>query len=447
MIKMKRVLVCGAGMVAGPHIRYLLDHGFHVVVASRTLGKAEALIGGHSNGVAEKFDITVDVEKLDPLVQDCDLAVSLLPYIYHVQVAKVCLKYNKHMVTTSYVSPEMRALDTEARAAGVIFLNEIGVDPGIDHMSAQQIIDRVHDQGGKVLSFKSYCGGLPAPEANTNPWGYKLSWSPRGVILAGRNAAKYKEDGDIIHIAGEDLFDKNLPYPIDGVEGEYEAYPNRDSIPYIDVYRIPEAETIFRGTIRNAGWSRALKKVAEIGYMEIEDQEFPSGFTYAALTARLLGVKDFSRVKEEFIKRFNLDPEDDIVKRFEWMGLWDDEIPLPASKISPLDALCAQWEKHLQYEENERDMLLLIHEFEYELPSGKERLTATMVNLGYQDKGGDSSMSRTVGYPASVAVRLILEGIITDIGVHIPVKRSIYEPILAELKEMGIGFNEKTEKM
>ncbi|MFW9857067.1 MAG: saccharopine dehydrogenase C-terminal domain-containing protein [Candidatus Thorarchaeota archaeon] len=340
----------------------------------------------------------------------------------------------------------MKALDSEARAAGVIFLNEIGVDPGIDHMSAQQIIDRVHDQGGKILSFKSYCGGLPAPEANTNPWGYKLSWSPRGVILAGRNAAKYLEGGKIVDVAGEDLFDQNFPYPVEGLQGEYEAYPNRDSTPYIDIYKIPEAQNIFRGTIRNAGWSRALKKVAEIGYMEIEENEYPDGFTYADLTAKLLGVKDPSSVKQEFIKHFDLDPEDDIVKRFDWMGLFSN-ISIPESKLSPLDALCAQWERHLQYEEEERDMLLLIHEFEYELPSGRERLTASMVDFGHQDKGGDSSMSRTVGYPASIAVRLILEGKITETGVHIPVKRSIYEPVLKELRDMNIGFNEKKENL
>ncbi|MFX0182767.1 MAG: saccharopine dehydrogenase C-terminal domain-containing protein [Candidatus Hodarchaeota archaeon] len=442
---MKKVLVLGAGMVAGPPIEYLLKHNFKVTLASRTLSKAEKLIGDHPNGIAKEFDITkASEDELEELIKDCDLAVSLLPYIYHVQVAKACIKYKKHMLTTSYVSPEMKALDKAARDAGIIILNEIGVDPGIDHMSAQKIIDDVHDRNGKIISFKSYCGGLPAPEANTNPWGYKLSWSPRGVILAGRNAAKYKENEKIVEIAGEDLFEHHFSYPVDGVDGEYEAYPNRDATPYIDIYNIPETKTMFRGTIRNAGWSRALKKIADTGYLDIEEHEYPEGFTYGQLTNSLMA--ESGDPKEAFIKKFNLEANDDVVSRFEWMGLFSDT-PLPSTKISPLDALCAQWEKHLQYEPNERDMLLLIHEFEYELPEGKEKLISSMIDFGLQDKGEASSMSRTVGLPAAIGVRMILDEKITDTGVHIPVKKSIYDPVLTELEELGIGFKERKEKL
>ena len=233
---MKKVVIFGAGMVAGPPVKYLLEKSFKVIVASRTIAKAEALIGNHPNGVAKAFDITKATdEDLDIIIKDCDLAVSLLPYIYHVKVAKSCIKYKKHMVTTSYVSPEMLALDEEAKKVGITILNEIGVDPGIDHMSAQQIIDDVHDRNGKVLSFTSYTGGLPAPDANNNPWGYKLSWSPRGVILAGRNAAKYLKDGEVVEIPGEDLFDHYIPFPVhekgpgDTEElGMLEGYPNRN---------------------------------------------------------------------------------------------------------------------------------------------------------------------------------------------------------------------------
>jgi saccharopine dehydrogenase (NADP+, L-glutamate forming)/spermidine synthase len=443
----KKVLILGAGMVAGPPVKYLLDHGFKVTVASRTLIKAERLINNHQNGKAKEFDITkASEEELEQLVKNCDLAVSLLPYIYHVQVAKACIRNKKHMLTTSYVSPEMKALDQKAKEAGIIILNEIGVDPGIDHMSAQKIIDEVHDIGGEILSFKSYCGGLPAPEANTNPWGYKLSWSPRGVILAGRNDAKFKDNDNIVAINGESLFDHHTPYSIDGIEGTYEAYPNRDSTPYIDVYNIPEAKTMFRGTIRNAGWSAALKKIADTGYLSIEEEEFPKGFTYAQLMNKLLGKPLDSDAKINFMKKFDFKSDDDVVKRFEWMDLFSDE-SLPSTKVSPLDALCHQWEKHLQYEEGERDMLLLIHEFEYETPKGKEKLTSTMVDFGHQDKGGDSSMSRTVGLPAAIGVKMILDGEITDTGVHIPVKKSIYEPVLAELNKLGIGFKDQKESL
>ncbi|MHA2306299.1 MAG: saccharopine dehydrogenase C-terminal domain-containing protein [Candidatus Hodarchaeales archaeon] len=445
MEKLKKILLLGAGMVAGSHVTYLLDKGFHVTVASRTLKKAENLIGQHPNGVAKQFDITVaSNDDLNALIKECDLAVSLLPYIYHVQVAKACIQNKKHMVTTSYVSPEMKALDSDAKEVGITILNEIGVDPGIDHMSAQKIIDSVHDRGGSINSFKSYCGGLPAPEANTNPWGYKLSWSPRGVILAGRNAARYKENGELIDIKGEDLFDRHSPFPINGLEGFYESYPNRNSIPYIEVYNIPETKTMFRGTLRNAGWCDALKKVADSGFLDVEEREFPEGFTYRELTNSLLGVDTNENAKEAFMTRFELSESHDIVKRFDWMGLFSED-KLPRSKISPLDALCHQWEENLQYSEGERDMLILVHEFEYELPDGKEKLTSTMVDFGIPN--GDSSMSRTVGLPAAIGVRMILEGKITDTGVMIPVRKSIYNPVLKELKEMGIAFSDEIEKI
>ena len=231
---MKKVIIFGAGLVAGPHVQYLLDHGFHVSVASRTLSKAEKLVSNSQNGVAIQFDITKDNDKLDDLIKEHDLAVSLLPYLYHVQIAQSCIKHGKHMVTTSYVSEEMKKLDESAKNAGVTLLNEMGVDPGIDHMSAQKIIDNIHHQGGKIHSFKSLCGGLPAPEANNNPYGYKLSWSPRGVLLAGRNDAKFKENGEVVEIPGKDLFDNYSKYHVDTL-GDFEAYPNRYSLPYIDI--------------------------------------------------------------------------------------------------------------------------------------------------------------------------------------------------------------------
>ena len=432
-------------MVAGPPVTYLLDHGYQVTVASRTKSKAAKLIGNHPNGISKEFDITKASKKdLDDLIKECDLAVSLLPYIYHVQVAKSCIKFKKHMVTTSYVSPEMKALDEEAKKAGITILNEIGVDPGIDHMSAKKIIDDVHERGGRILSFKSYCGGLPAPDAVTTPWKYKLSWSPRGVILAGRNPAKYLEADKIVEIPGEELFDHYYPYPVEGLEDDYEAYPNRDSMPYIDIYGIPETKTMFRGTLRNTGWCRALKKVADAGYMDLEELELPSGFTYGQLTNKLLGSSLEADSKQEFMKKFDLGEDDDIIYRFEWMGLFGND-QIRSTKISPLDTLCHQWEKRLQYSPGERDMLIMVHEFEYELPEGKEKHTSTMVDLGIKD--GPTSMSRTVGLPCAIGVRMILEGEITDKGVLIPVQKHIYEPVLKELEELNIGFTERIEKI
>jgi saccharopine dehydrogenase (NADP+, L-glutamate forming)/spermidine synthase len=451
---MKKVLIFGAGMVAGPPVKYLLERDFQVIVASRTLQKAEALINNHPNGVAKAFDITKATdEELETLIEECDLAVSLLPYIYHVKVAKACIKYTKHMVTTSYVSPEMRALDDEAKNASVTILNEIGVDPGIDHMSAQKIIDSIHEKGGKIQSFTSYTGGLPAPDANNNSWGYKLSWSPRGVILAGRNAAKYLKNGKVVEIPGEDLFDHYLPFPVNEKGpgdkeklGLLEGYPNRNSIePYIDVYKIPETKTMIRGTLRNPGWCNTMKKIADVGYLNLEEEEFPSGFTYGQLLNKLLDKPLDSNPEENLMQKFSLDASDDVIKRFEWMGLLGSDL-LPEKKISPLDALCHQFEEHLQYAPGERDMLVMVHQFEYSTKDSKmEKITSTMIDYGIPN--GDSSMSRTVGLPAAIGVRMILDGTITDRGVLIPVKKSIYAPVLKELEEMNISFIEKMESL
>jgi saccharopine dehydrogenase (NADP+, L-glutamate forming)/spermidine synthase len=449
---MKKVLIFGAGMVAGPPVKYLLEKNFQVIVASRTLQKAEILLNGHPNGIAKAFDITkATEEELEGLIRECDLAVSLLPYIYHVKVAKACIKHRKHMVTTSYVSPEMKELDNDAKNASISILNEIGVDPGIDHMSAQKIIDAIHERGGKIVSFTSYTGGLPAPDANNNPWGYKLSWSPRGVILAGRNSAKYLKDGAVVEIAGEDLFDHYLPFPVnekgpgDTEElGILEGYPNRNSIePYIEVYGIPETKTMIRGTLRNPGWCRTMKKIADVGYLDLEEQEFPSGFTYGQLLNQLLDKPLNSNSKENLTAKFNIEETDDIVKRFEWMGLLGEDL-VPRKKISPLDALCHQFEAHLKYSSGERDMLVMVHQFEYVVDSEREKITSTMIDYGIPN--GDSSMSRTVGLPAAIGVSMILDGTITDRGVLIPVKKSIYEPVLKELEEMNITFVEKLEK-
>ena len=230
---MKRVVVFGAGLVVRAHVRYLLDHGYQVTVASRTVSKAEEILDGHPNGTPMAYDITVEPDKLESIIADHDVAVSLLPWQFHPHVARACLNVGKHMVTTSYVKDEMSALDAEAKEKGIILLNELGVDPGIDHMTAMQVIDRVHAEGGKITTFQSYCGGLPAPEANDNPYGYKFSWSPRGVILAGLNNARYRRDGQVVEVPGEQLFDHvwDVPVVIEGQHTDLQGYPTRDSMP------------------------------------------------------------------------------------------------------------------------------------------------------------------------------------------------------------------------
>ncbi len=434
---MKTVLVLGAGLVARPMVRYLLEQtGSRVVVATRTVAKAEELVAGHPQGQAVAL-LVDDAAGLEALVQDSDLVVSLVPYVYHVAIAKLCLKHGKHLVTTSYVSPAMRELDAQAKAAGLVFLNEIGLDPGIDHMSAMRIIHGVQAQGGRIVSFKSYCGGLPAPEANDNPFGYKLSWSPRGVAMAGRNEARFLEDGAPVTIPGPELFSHAKTFEVPGVGG-FDAYPNRNSLPYLDTYGIDGAETMIRGTLRNPGWCRAWQAIADIGYMR-EDLPVVPGTTFAALTAKLIGSAG-TDIAAETAVHCGLTAEPETVDRLAWLGLFGQE-PVPAQGINPLDALCTRLTAKLAYQPGERDWIVLFHEFVAAYPDGsRQTITSTFQDFGIPH--GDSAMARTVSLPAAIAVRMILDGRLALTGVHVPTEPRIYEPVLGELESFGLACHD-----
>jgi saccharopine dehydrogenase-like NADP-dependent oxidoreductase len=440
---MKRVIVFGAGLVVRAHVRYLLDHGFHVTVASRTVGKAEAILDGHPLGTPVAFDIEREPERLGRLVAEHDLAVSLLPWVHHPKVAKACIAHRKHMVTTSYVKDEMKALDGAAKQAGVTLLNELGVDPGIDHMTAMKVIHAVQAAGGEITTFQSYCGGLPAPEANDNPFGYKFSWSPRGVILAGLNDAHYRRDGREVQVPGVELFDHQWQVPVE-VEGKvisFIGYPNRDSMPYTEYYGIDPADTMFRGTLRFPHWCAAIKQMAHLGWLSTEDLEGLEGRSFADLTARLIGAKSTRGLAGAVARRLGIDGVGPAMSCMEWIGLFSAD-PLPEAK-APVDILTERMLAKMSYAEGERDMLVLQHTFVASYPDRRERITSTMVDFGIP--GGDSSMNRTVGLPAAIGVRYILEGRFTKPGVNVPVMPEFYEPALAELTRLGIQFTETSE--
>ncbi len=435
---MQKVLCLGAGLVARPYIQYLCKHGFHVIVASRTKSKAERLIEGCESAKAITLNIKADDELLDKLVAETDLTCSLLPYTYHVKVAKLAIKYHKPFCTTSYISDEMQALNNEAKKAGILALNECGVDPGIDHMSAMKIIDDIHSKGGKVISFTSFTGGLPAPDANNNPFGYKLSWSPRGVLLAGRNEAHFLRDGKDVVIPGPELFDN---YEIMEVPrmGKFEGYPNRDSISYIDIYNISETKTMLRGTFRNPGWCNTLKKIADLGLLELDEQSFEN-MTYTDMMRKLTDSKN-GDLQGAVAKAAGLEKSDPIISRLKWLGLFSDT-EIPSDITTCLDVLCHLFEEKLQYASGERDMIVMHHEFIAEYRNKKEKITSTLIDYGIPN--GDSSMSRTVALPVAVASRMILEGRITLTGVHRPIMSELYEPILNELESLGIKLEDCT---
>jgi saccharopine dehydrogenase (NADP+, L-glutamate forming) len=436
---MNKILVLGAGLVSRPGVNYLLEQkNLTVTVASRTVSKAEKLVKGHKNGRAAAVDVENDRE-VAALIGDHDIVISLLPWIHHVKVANLCLEQGKHMVTTSYVSEGMKKLDSQVREKKLLFLNEIGVDPGIDHMSAMKIIHEVQAEGGKILHFHSYCGGLPAPENNDNPFGYKFSWSPRGVILASRNSARFLENGKIVEIAGKDLFSSYKVEEIEGL-GKFEVYPNRDSVPYKELYGLKDALTVIRGTYRNLGWCETLKKIVDLGMVDETSQPALKGVTFNKMVADLIGCPAGPQVKEEAAKKLGIPANSEIIKRLEWLGLFSDEIVPDVD--NRLDILSERMQQKLFFKEGEKDMLILRHRFQVKnKDKSKDMITSTLIDFGIP--GEDTSMARTVSLPMAIATRLIAEGKITLMGVHTPVYREIYEPVMRELETMNIRMVEK----
>ena len=419
---MKRVLVLGAGLVSRPIVRDLLSRGIPVTVADQAPERAEALVAGVPHGRATSVNADDD-DALGALVRDADLVVSLLPYTRHVAVARACLALRRDLVTTSYVSPEMRALDNEARASGLLFLNECGLDPGLDHMSAMRVFARLRAEGTTLVSFWSSTGGLPAPEAATNPWGYKFSWSPRGVLLAGRNAARFLENGAVVEVPGPRLFDRVAPMEVPGI-GAFEYYPNRDSLPYVDTYGMHGVRSMFRGTIRYRGWSAILREVGRIGLLDVEPRAWPEGATWRDAMRAL--APDAAASDPRFAA-------------LAWAGCFSDR-PIGTTAAAPIDLLCALLEERLAYAPGERDMIVMEHRFEATAGAARRRVVSRLVAFG--EPGGDSAMARTVTLPASIAVRLRLSGNLPLAGVHIPVAPGIYEPVLAEMESFGVRFEE-----
>jgi saccharopine dehydrogenase (NADP+, L-glutamate forming) len=443
---MKKVLVLGAGLVARPLVAYLLDSGFQVTVASRTVSKAKALIGKSKNGKAIALDVEKprDMAALDRLVKAHDLSVSLLPYAHHPMVAELCLRHGKHLVTTSYVSDRMKALDAQAKKKKLTFLNESGLDPGIDHMSAMRVIHDVAKRGGKVVSFRSTTGALPAHGSNNNPFGYKFSWAPRGVLLASRNPSRWLQDGVEVAFPGEQLFENYTIEDVPGV-GAFENYPNRNSVPYKGIYGLDSAKTVYRGTFRMTGWCETMRNIVALGWLQDAPVKGFAGKTYADMTRCLVSAKPGENLIIATARVLGQKPYSTVIKRLIWLGLFSDR-PLPKDKDNPLDYMNVLTLEKMSMDRKDVDMIVMHHEFVAEHKDGKrEFLTSTLVDYG--EPGGDTSVARTVSLPAAIAVRLILEGKIKKAGVLIPVDPEVYNPILDELEGMGIKFVERKKKL
>lgn len=410
----------------------------------RTLEKAKQLAGDVASAIS--VDVT-DEAALDAEVSKVDLVISLIPYIYHVNVVKSAIKNKKHVVTTSYINPQLKELESQIQDAGITVMNEIGLDPGIDHLYAVKTIEEVHAQGGKIKLFLSYCGGLPAPECSDNPLGYKFSWSSRGVLLALRNAASYWQDGKVVDVKSEDLMATAKPYFI--YPGfAFVCYPNRDSTTYKQLYNIPEAETVIRGTLRFQGFPEFIKVFVDLGFLKDSPNDaFSKAVPWKDAFAKLIGASSSS--EEALVAKISelatFKSEDDktrILSGLKWLGLFSDKNITP--KGNPLDTLCATLEELMQYEQGERDLVCLQHKFGIEWADGTtETRTSTLVDYG--DVNGYSSMAKLVGVPCAVATQQILDGTLNKVGLLAPMSSEINDPIMKTLKEKyNIYLVEKT---
>ncbi|PYH99839.1 saccharopine dehydrogenase [Aspergillus ellipticus CBS 707.79] len=441
------VLMLGAGFVTRPTLDILSESGIPVTVACRTIESAKALSAGVKLATPISLDVTND-QALDAEVAKHSLVISLIPYTFHATVIKSAIRQKKHVVTTSYVSPAMLELDQQCKDAGITVMNEIGLDPGIDHLYAVKTIEEVHKEGGKITSFLSYCGGLPAPENSGNPLGYKFSWSPRGVLLALRNAASFYKDGKVVNVAGPDLMATAKPYHI--YPGyALVAYPNRDSTPYKERYNIPEAQTIIRGTLRYGGFPEFVKVLVDIGFLKDEEQSFlKEPISWKEATQKVLGAtssdeKDLVEAIAYKTTFADNAQRDHLLAGLKWVGLFSDEKILPRG--NPLDTICATLEKKMQFAEGERDLVILQHKFEVELKDGtKQTRTSTLVEYGSTEPSGYSAMAKLVGVPCAVAVKQVLNGTIAEKGVLAPMNSKLNDPLIKELKEKyGIACKEE----
>lgn len=436
----KKILVLGTGYVVKPLVDYFIDKcKYEVLVASRDNNNSGLIIAGRALGKRVMWNATPPYKELDKMVKGVDLVVSMIPPSMHVIVAKACIKNGVNMVTTSYVSPEMRALDEEAKKAGIIILNEIGEDPGIDHLGAMEMINQARSEGGKIKSFLSYGSGIPSFEHNNNPYGYKFSWSPRGLLKAGQTPAAYMKNGKEIKISGEDLFENSWLVDVDGL-GVFETYANRDTRNYTEDYGLEEATDFYRGLLRHPGYCNAIQSLKDLNLLNDTDSHDLSDMSFKQFTSKLIGAGNNEDIEEEVAKKLNLKRSSDIIKQIKWLGLFDDT-KIPFSKGTNGDVLLTLMQDRMAYKDYEKDMIIIHNEAIVEFDKRIEKRTATMMVEGRPY--GHSAMSRAVSLPAAIASRLILEGTIRSKGVLIPIEEEIYKPVLAELAENSYKFEYK----
>lgn len=442
---MRRILIIGAGRSATSLIEYLLQksdkENLHITIGDLSKELAALKTKEHPNATPIALDV-FDEEQRNKYISEADIVISMLPAHLHFEVAKDCLKHKKHMVTASYASPTIVELDEEAKKNGLIFMNEIGLDPGIDHMSAMKVINEIRDKGGKMILFESFCGGLVAPESDDNLWNYKFTWNPRNVVLAGQGGtAKFIQEGKYKYIPYNKLFRRTEFMKIEGF-GRFECYANRDSLKYRSVYGLDGIPTMYRGTMRRVGYSKAWNMFIQLGITDdtyiVEDSE---NMSYRDFINAFLPYHPTDSVELKLRHILKIDQDD-----IQWEKLQELDIFNPDKKVGLRDATPARiLEKILSdkwtLSEDDKDMVVMYHKFGYELNGEKEQIDSTMVCMG--DDQVHTAMAKTVGLPVAMAALQILNGNITRTGVLLPIHKEVYTPILKDLEEYGVIFKEQ----
>lgn len=442
---MRNILVIGSGKSTAYLIKYLLEksttENLHITVGDLDIGCAKKMIGNHPNATAIVLDV-FNQDSRTKAIQEADIVVSMLPARFHIEVAKDCIKYGKNLVTASYVSDEMQALNDQVTAKGLVFMNEIGVDPGIDHMSAMKVINEIRDKGGKMILFESFTGGLVAPESDNNLWNYKFTWNPRNVVVAGQGgAAKFLQEGTYKYIPYHRLFRRTEFLDVEGY-GRFEAYANRDSLKYQSVYGLDKIKTLYRGTMRRVGFSRAWNMFVQLGMTDdsyvIEDSE---NMSYRDFVNAFLPYSPSDSVELKFRHQLKIEQDDIVWDKFVELDLFSPKKMVGLERATPAEILQKILMDSWTLTPEDKDMIVMYHKFGYELNGNKYQIDSTMVTLGEDQTY--TAMAKTVGLPVAIATLAILNGTITTPGVQIPLKKEVYRPILEELETYGIAFKEK----
>ena len=431
----KKILVLGAGMVVKPAVDYFLDKcNYHLTIATRTVSKAQAIIAGRDNTSAVQWDAT-DFEKLDKLVPRADLVVNFIPPAYQAESARICIKHKKHMIHTDFTIPEVAAMDEDAKKADVIILNEIGEDPGIDHMGIKKSLDEIKRKGGKVISLDSYGAGLPSFEDNRNPFGYKFSWNPKGLMRSAMASGEYIKKGKIIKATN--LFDHFRIVDLEGL-GTFETYPNRTCAVYKEPYELDDDVSFYRGLLRFTGWCNTIRKFMKLKLLDYQTINNYENLTYNKFMSQLVNSSEDGA--GAIANYFNLEIKDDFINRLRWLGFFEDK-KIAIKKGSNVDVLVDLMLKKMSYQPHEKDMAMIHDDIIIDFNGKREKWSSTVVVNGIP--GGDSAMARTVSLPVAIAARLILEGKTKLRGSVLPIYPEIYNPVLEELEEFGIKYNHR----